>query len=183
MSGRQIGGWGAALAVVFGLVAAARAQGEGDDAERVRAVESWLKSDPQLKDDRVVVEVTGKRVRLSGTVDDAAERRRAEELVRETDPTLQVENLLQAEGQPEVPPDPKIVVKPTDAAITNAVKFNFGSDPAVDARTINVVTDSQVVYLRGQVRTEAERMRVINIAGMTYGVLVVVDEMKLAERR
>src|SRR5947207_4009513 len=66
------------------------------DEERAKAIEAQLSSDPALRDNRITIEVTGKRVRLSGKVDSVDERRHAEDIVRQSDPTLTVENLLQA---------------------------------------------------------------------------------------
>jgi hyperosmotically inducible protein len=76
------------------------------DPERARAIQAQMESDPVLRDDRVNIEVTGKHVRLSGTVDTPEERSHAEALVRESDPTLTVENLLKTTAdQPAAPPE------------------------------------------------------------------------------
>src|SRR5262245_235174 len=85
-----------------GLCVAGTAAGQADttgtpEQERARTIEVRLEGDPGLGDDDIGVEVSGKRVRLVGAVDSAAERRHADEIVRQIDPTLTVENLLRVE--------------------------------------------------------------------------------------
>src|SRR5688572_17806971 len=72
------------------------------DSERAKTIEAQLRNDPNLRDDQLAIQVTGKNVRLSGTVDSADERSHAEAVVRHSDPTLTVENLLVTPGEREV---------------------------------------------------------------------------------
>jgi osmotically-inducible protein OsmY len=184
--------WIAALALAAGSARAQdrrAGQAGSPDEERARAIADQLRSDPQLADDRVVVEVTGKRVTLRGRVDDAAERRHAEDLVRRTDPTLEIDDQLQVEGEPDRA-TPSITERAkegardtgrelTDAWVTTKLKTKLLAERGLDVRGVHVTTDRHVVTLSGKVPTEADRRRVIEIARHTDGVLVVIDEMKL----
>jgi len=182
------------------------AQGDGPDAERAKAIEAQLRTDPVLRDDTLVIEVTGKRVRLSGTVDTGDERTHAEEVVRQSDPTLTVENLLQTTEPPpaaatnkdkgeaardEVKDSTKQAVHKTEKAvneagemitdgwITSKVKAQLMAADGVHASAINVDTNDRVVTLRGEVRSEAERRKAEKLARETRGVEKVVDQLTL----
>src|SRR3954469_2757595 len=77
------------------------------DEQRARSIQAQFKDDPVLKDEPVVIEVTGKHVRLSGSVGNPQERLRAEQLVHDTDPTLVIENQLEPrEREPAPTPAP-----------------------------------------------------------------------------
>jgi osmotically-inducible protein OsmY len=184
------------------------AQGGGPDAERAKAIEAQLRTDPVLRDDQVVIEVTGKRVRLSGSVDTADERAHAEEVVRQSDPTLTVENLLQTTEPPpaaaptkdkgeaardEVKDSTKQAVHKTektvneagemitDGWITSKVKAQLMAADGVHASAINVDTNDRVVTLRGEVRSEAERRKAEKLARETRGVDKVVDQLTIVK--
>jgi hyperosmotically inducible protein len=182
-----------------------RAQGAGPtDAERARAIEAQLASDPALRDDRVTIEVTGKRVRLSGTVDSADERSHAEDLVLQSDPTLTVENLLQPSGDrqaaapasttDELKADSRRAAHEAEKAatevgemvddgwITSKVKGKLMTTDGVRASAINVDTADHVVTLRGVVRSESEHKLALRLARETTGVQKVVDELKLVPK-
>lgn len=168
------------------------------DSERARSIEAQLQADPDLRDDQVGITVTGKRVRLSGSVDSAAERSHAEEIVRQSDPTLEVENLLVTEGErkvagtaDKVSDGTRKAAKTTEKAatevgamvsdgwITSKVKSQLVAADGVRASAINVDTAGGVVTLRGTVRSEAERKKALSIARQTRGVDSVVDELHL----
>ena len=68
----------------------------------------------------------------------------------------------------------------SDSGITTAVKGKLVADDLVKAREINVDTRNQVVTLTGQVETQAEESRALQIARDTKGVRNVVDEITVA---
>jgi osmotically-inducible protein OsmY len=170
------------------------------DDERARSIEAQMSTDPVLRDDQITIEVTGKQVRLSGSVDTADERTHAEDVVRLSDPTLTVENLLQP-GDDSAPPAASTgdkvskgterAVKKTEKAvnevgemvtdgwITSKVKTQLMAADGVHASAINVDTADHVVTLRGTVRSEAERRKAVKIAKETRGVEVVNDELTI----
>jgi hyperosmotically inducible protein len=186
-----------------------RAEGAGPtDDERARSIEAQVTTDPVLRDDQIKIEVMGKQVRLSGTVDTADERRHAEDLIHQSDPTLTVENLLQAgdDTAPVVTPpaatttdklsrDTKRAAQKaekaatevgemaTDGWITSKVKTQLMAADGVHASAINVDTADHVVTLRGQVRSEAERRAALKIARETRGVAQVNDQLTLRSQK
>jgi osmotically-inducible protein OsmY len=178
------------------------AEGAGPaDAERARAIEAQLQNDPVLRDDPVKIEVTGKHVRLSGTVDTQDERAHAEEVVRQSDPTLTVENLLRTGGeqQPAASTSTREKVADTtrsaahktekvateagemitDGWITSKIKAQFMAADGIHASAINVDTTDHAVTLRGQVGSEAERRKAEKLARETRGVTKVVDQLTI----
>lgn len=196
---------GAAAAQTAGRTTSPSAAARSDaDKERARTIGVLLRGDPRLADDELTVEVTGKNVRLAGEVDTSDERRHAEALVRKSDPTVTVENLLRAEAETnetdrrvgeaaektsagarraahkadKVAREAGDVM--SDAWITSKVKTRLMGAEGVDASAIDVDTSEQTVTVRGQVKTEAEHRRVLKIARETRGVLIVVDELKVA---
>jgi hyperosmotically inducible periplasmic protein len=65
----------------------------------------------------------------------------------------------------------------TDTGVTASVKSRLATDDTVKGRNINVDTKEQVVTLTGQVQTEHEQRKAIEIARTTNGVVDVVDEL------
>lgn len=176
-----------------------RAEGAApNDEERARSIEAQLRTDPVLRDDQVAIQVTGKNVRLSGQVDSADERTHAEQVVRQSDPTLAVENLLVTSGErkvaataDKVSEGSKRAAKKTEKAatevgemitdgwITSKVKTKLMGADGVRASAINVDTAGHVVTLRGTVQSEAEREKALALARQTRGVKAVIDELEL----
>ena len=67
----------------------------------------------------------------------------------------------------------------SDAGITTAVKSKLVADDLVKARQINVDTKDKVVTLTGEVKTQAEESRALQIARDTKGVVNVVDQISV----
>ena len=67
----------------------------------------------------------------------------------------------------------------SDAGITTAVKGKLVADDLVKARQINVDTKDKVVTLTGEVRTQAEESRALQIARETKGVVDVVVQISV----
>jgi hyperosmotically inducible protein len=67
----------------------------------------------------------------------------------------------------------------TDAGITTAVKNKLVADDLVKARQIDVDTQEKVVTLTGEVRTDAEESRALDIARTTDGVVNVIDQINV----
>jgi hyperosmotically inducible protein len=195
-------------ALSIGLAGTAVAGGSSD-RDRTKALQTQLHGDSQLADNAIKVEVNGKRVRLTGTVDSVEERLRAEEVVLRSDSSLTVENQLQIVGDgraspPSSPPkgdadkvrdevsdDAKKVAHKAakaanevgdmanDAWITSKIKAQMMGNDGVHASGINVDTADGVVTLRGNVRTEAERQKALSIARTTRGVVKVADQLSI----
>lgn len=66
-----------------------------------------------------------------------------------------------------------------DAALTGKIKSKMALDDSVKAASIDVTTTNGVVTLRGDVRSEAERTRAVQLARETNGVTSVTDHLKV----
>lgn len=69
-----------------------------------------------------------------------------------------------------------------DGALTAKIKSKMALDDTVQARTIDVSTRDHVVTVSGQVRTEAERTRALQLARETAGVTRVIDHLTVSGR-
>ena len=67
----------------------------------------------------------------------------------------------------------------SDAGITTAVKGKLVADDLVKARQINVDTKDKVVTLTGDVQSQAEESRALQIARDTNGVRDVIDQINV----
>jgi hyperosmotically inducible periplasmic protein len=65
----------------------------------------------------------------------------------------------------------------TDTGITTSVKSQMVADDTVKARNINVDTLNGVVTLKGEVKSQAEETKAVQIARSTKGVSEVVDQL------
>ena len=70
------------------------------------------------------------------------------------------------------PPDPR-----SDQQITDAVKTAFFLDPDFSERQFHVETIDGVVRLSGDVRTEDEHRRALDVVVAVEGVRRIVDEL------
>ena len=68
-----------------------------------------------------------------------------------------------------------------DGRLTTKIKAKMTLDDTVRARTINVDTVNSVVTLTGQVASDAERQRALQLARETVGVKSVVDHLRIAK--
>ena len=69
-----------------------------------------------------------------------------------------------------------------DGALTAKIKSKMALDDTVRARTIDVSTRHHVVTVSGHVRSDAERMRALQLARETAGVTQVVDHLTVDGR-
>jgi hyperosmotically inducible protein len=192
------------MVVLCGLVAVASAGGRAPtDKERATSIEVQLRNDAQLVDDVIKVEVSGHMVRLSGEVDGAGERQRAEEVVRRTEPNATVDNRLTTGGDgktaaksdaDEIKDEGKQVAHKVgkaagevgdmanDAWITSKIKTALMGTDGVHASGINVDTADGVVTLNGNVRSDAEREKAVSVARDSRGVVKVIDNLSVVTR-
>lgn len=63
----------------------------------------------------------------------------------------------------------------SDAVITAKIKTSMAADTQVDFSQIEVKTDKKVVTLTGNINSEGEKQRALDIARSTSGVTSVVD--------
>ena len=67
----------------------------------------------------------------------------------------------------------------SDAGITTSVKSRLAADDTVKAFQVDVDTSNQVVTLRGDVETEAQKEHAVQIARDTEGVRDVIDQLRV----
>ena len=67
-----------------------------------------------------------------------------------------------------------------DASLTAKIKAKMALDDTIRARGIDVDTDGNTVILTGTVRSQAERVRAVQLARETDGVASVVDRLRIA---
>lgn len=67
----------------------------------------------------------------------------------------------------------------TDAGITTSVKSKLAADDTVKAYQVDVDTSNQVVTLRGDVETEAQKEHAVRLARETDGVRDVIDQLRV----
>ena len=68
------------------------------------------------------------------------------------------------------------------AGLTAKIKSKMALDDAIDAASINVDTDGSVVTLTGQVDSQAQKARALQLARETQGVTSVVDRLHMGGR-
>jgi hyperosmotically inducible periplasmic protein len=69
----------------------------------------------------------------------------------------------------------------SDSVITTKVKAKLATDPAVQAARFEVTTDKQVVTLTGNVDSQGEKDRALELARGTSGVMKVVDMVSVRD--
>ena len=164
--------------LVLGLAACSSTQSTGeeiDDAGLVTKVKAKLAADSDINPFNIDVDVTDRVVTLSGHVDDAATRREAEQLARDTSGVARVINRIEiGEGPRTAEGD-----EHRDLSVVAEIKARFAADGAVDASDIDIDADEGVVTLSGTVSSSAERSEAERIARDTEGVARVVNRLEI----
>ncbi len=109
-----------------------------------------------------------RRVLLSGQVDSAATRARAEEVVR-----AQVPNIKDIYNEIEITPPTDFATKTKDSSLTARVKAGLVRERNVASNAVKVVTERSTVFLMGLVTPE-EGERAAIVASQVSGVTRVV---------
>ncbi len=178
-----------------------------DDKALTDRIEARLKADASLKKFNISASVSGGVATLTGTVRTKAEKLRAARDARVPGVT-RVDNQIKLdkdagksvgqemketaktvgektkEGAQTVAEKTKQGVSKTgevitDAWITARVHSNFMGEDLLKGSDINVDTSNHVVTLRGTVKSEAGRMRAVEVAKKVEGVDRVVDQLTI----
>ena len=205
--------WSSALVLVALTSACSRVETDANKsraAEQVKAVaertghqlaDSWLTTkiqaqyfaDDDIKARHINVSTRDGLVRLSGYVDNAAQRDLAVQIAKTTDGVRGVTDQLSiagapAEGEavattgtavPGAPPAPAASSVPDDALVTARVQSRFFVDDRVKARRIDVDTRDGIVTLSGEVESEDERAQALLLARTADGVRRVEDHLSI----
>ena len=139
------------------------ASGQVDDAEIASKVKAKLAADPEVNPFEIDVDVTDGVVRLSGTVETAADRTEAGRLAADTEGVVSVDNELDLG-------DKTAREEIDDASIVARVKAKLAADLEVAATNIDVDSEMGVVTLTGMVKTADARQEAEDLAAGTDGV-------------
>ncbi len=166
---------GVCVALLLGARGLATAQEQVTGQEQTKLqkkVEKKLKSDSDLKNNRIEVSVENSVVTLKGKVDTQAERSKAVSLA-------QIDGVARVDDQLEVGSD-GLGAAMSDSAITASVKAKLAADESFKLTQFKVTTNNGVVILEGTVPTESERQRAIEIARTSDGVKRVADKLRVS---
>jgi osmotically-inducible protein OsmY len=151
----------------------------GDLTEAAR--DMWITTDIKMRlmaSDRVPaldvnVDTRDGAVILFGAVPNAEARLAAVTEARKVEGVKSVENQLQV-----VPPSRKEDVERDDAKIASAIEQRLDQRPNLKQADVGVEVRAGVARLKGQVRSEAERMEALTVARSVPGVRSVLDELR-----
>jgi len=136
-------------------------------------IERDLKS-ASISDVNVDYDRSDKVVHLKGAVDSSAEKSRAEEIAqRAVGTTGRVANELTVKGVNDKTADDM------DSAIRKELNAKVNNDQMLNDRSINFDVNNGVVTIKGEVRTEAEKANVSEMAKSTQNVRDVVNTLEI----
>jgi osmotically-inducible protein OsmY len=155
-----------------------------DDTLKDR-IEYRLETSPLVRKYDVDVKVTDGVAQLSGDVATPAQKTEAEKLAR-------IDGVKKVESTITVDPDEDKTVadrikngmtktgeKISDAWITTKVKWFFVGEDSLKGSDIDVDTKDNVVTLKGTVKSQAGRVKAVDLAKNTDGVKRVVDQLSI----
>jgi hyperosmotically inducible protein len=149
------------------------------DTRITTAVQGRFAADAQVKAHAIDVTTQDGVVILNGSVDSEAAKVRALELSRETRGVSRVIDNLTVKAASSVNSFDAVRTSLSDPTITAAVRSSLQADPKVRERTLEVTTIDRFVTLTGEVRSEDERDRALQLVRETPGVRNVVDRLTI----
>jgi hyperosmotically inducible periplasmic protein len=137
-------------------------------------IKASMVADSTVNASQIEVATHDKVVTLTGNLDSEAEKARALEIAQGTSGVEKVVDLISVRtvaGKGEAPePDRSLGEHIDDAVITAAVKGRLFEDPQVRGLKIDVDTREGVVFLTGNVRSQEEGDRAVEVARGTKHV-------------
>jgi hyperosmotically inducible protein len=151
-----------------GAALADQVSGKGE-MNLAKEIRTKLREDADLKNNKIDVAVDNGVVTLTGKVDNADERAKADTLAK-------VDGVVRVDDQLEVG---STGMKATlaDTAITTKLKTEFLTDDVVRKGDIAVTTNNGIVTLSGTVKSEEARKRAVDLARGQDGVMRVDDKL------
>ncbi len=144
------------------------------DLEIKTLVTDQLSQAPELKDERITVQVNKRSVSLDGTVSSPAQRRAADRIVLLV-PGVQhlTSNLVvtTAAGAPESPDD----------KLAHRVEFELYATKAVALKDVQIRSQDGSVFLGGKVGSRAEKLLAERVTQSVGGVKKVVNNLSTSE--
>jgi hyperosmotically inducible protein len=123
------------------------------------------------------VEVNDGVVRLTGTVDNSAQKDLTEAYVKDIEGVKSVTNDLEVKAPPADGNEHTVGETIDDASITSQVKFALLSHRSTSALKTKVTTKNGVVMITGDASNDAEKDLVTKLAGGVRGVQSVENDM------
>ena len=155
------------------------------DAGITTSVKSRLAADDTVKAYQINVDTENGVVTLTGTVATPVEESQAILVARNTDGVTDVVDAIMVRPADDArgTTGSEIREAATDLGITTAVKSKFLIDDHVGGLRIDVDTENGVVTLTGNVKSETERARAVELARGTDGVSDVNDRMTMETKK
>ncbi|HUK90085.1 MAG TPA: BON domain-containing protein [Blastocatellia bacterium] len=144
-----------------------------EDLELKAGLARAISQAPDLANKKIDINVENQVVTLSGSVDTAAQRTQAEQIVKGTPGVMGLNNNLSLpSAQPGASPgsDPN-----TDLA--KRVEFELFKSSAFNLQTMKIAADNGAVTLSGTVRNRAEQLLAVRLAQGVDGVKTVSDNL------
>ena len=162
------------VVAVTGCMSTRPASTQVDDAALTSKVKAALAADTTTNPLNVDVDTNEGVVRLSGMVEEADNRRRAEEVARNVEGVRRVVNDLQVG-------DKKVATTVDDAFITTKIKSKLTVSGDVNPFNIDVDTQNGVVTLSGRVAKPEAKAEAERLARETEGVKEVRNNITVGE--
>ncbi|HAS13766.1 MAG TPA: osmotically-inducible protein OsmY [Idiomarina abyssalis] len=143
-----------------------------DDQTIEMKTNAKLGNDEQLEDSRVIAVSYDTNVLLIGQVPSESLKRRAEDVIRDTNGINKIFNQLRIGSKASA------TVRAGDSWITSKVKLKFANNKSIDATNIKVVTENGEVFLLGHV-SQAEAEAAVEIARNVDGVGRVIKALTI----
>jgi osmotically-inducible protein OsmY len=144
-----------------------------DDLKAEKQIQADLQKDSDLKDNTIDVWISHGVATLTGTVDTSAERAKAARITR-AEGVARVDNQLTVASK-------EAKGAASDDAVTADVYAKYQRDDTLRHTDIGVTTTNGVVTLNGNVQSDDERRRAVDIARRSTGVKQVDDKLQVIE--
>jgi len=148
-----------------------------DNAATTARIKTALLADKSAPGLKINVDTNAGVVTLSGQVDTAAQKTRAEQIAKQTQGVARVINHLTI--KPKIPGKRGAGEVVNDASITTKIKAALLADKTAPGMKINVDTKLGVVTLSGQVDSDAQKKRAEEMARQTKGVTKVINQLTI----
>jgi osmotically-inducible protein OsmY len=143
-----------------------------DDQTIEMKTNAKLGNDEQLENSRVIAVSYDTNVLLIGQVPSENLKRRAEDVIKDTNGINKIFNQLRIGSKASA------TVRAGDSWITSKVKLKFANNKSIDATNIKVVTENAEVFLLGHV-SQAEADAAVEVARNVDGVERVIKALTI----
>jgi len=146
------------------------------DLEIKTLVTDQLAQAPELKDERITVQVSKRRVSLDGTVDSPAQRRAADRIALLVPGVQELTSNLIVSTAAVGPESP-------DEKLARRVEFELYATKAVALKDVQIRSQDGSVFLGGKVGSRAEKLLAEKLTQSVEGVRKVVNNLSAPEEQ